>query len=79
MHWYQVEKRVKIFDDAYSAAHDADAVIIVTEWDEFKVLDYQRIYDSMRKPAFIFDGRLILDRLALNNIGFRVEVVGQVF
>jgi UDPglucose 6-dehydrogenase len=50
---------------------------VVTEWNEFKVLDYQRIYDDMQKPAFLFDGRLILDGPALAKIGFKVQVVGK--
>jgi len=53
---------VTITKDVYEVADGADALVICTEWDEFKTLDYQRIYHSMRKPAFIFDGRLILDR-----------------
>ncbi|KAI9100541.1 UDP-glucose/GDP-mannose dehydrogenase family, NAD binding domain-containing protein [Phlyctochytrium arcticum] len=73
----QYKKRVSIHRDPYEAAKDADAVLILTEWDEFKTLDYQRVYDSMKKPAFIFDGRLILDSKALREIGFHVEVIGQ--
>merc|ERR1711924_504295 len=38
--------------DAYSAAQGAHAIAIATEWDEFKTLDYKKIYDSMAKPAF---------------------------
>ena len=45
----------------YTAATDAHAVVICTEWDEFVTLDYERIYKNMAKPAFIFDGRKILD------------------
>ena len=39
----------------------AHAVVVCTEWDEFVTLDYNRIYDNMAKPAFLFDGRKILD------------------
>jgi UDPglucose 6-dehydrogenase len=42
--------------DAYEACVDAHAIILITEWKQFKLLDFQRIYDSMSKPAFIFDG-----------------------
>lgn len=45
--------------------------------DEFKTLDWQKVYDSMHKPAFVFDGRLILDRAALTKIGFKVETIGR--
>ena len=47
-------------NDPYEACKDAHAVAILTEWDEFKTYDWQRIYDNMMKPAFIFDGRNIL-------------------
>ena len=55
----------------------ADAVVVATEWDEFKELDYQRIFDGMNKPACIFDGRLILDTDKLKEIGFVVEAIGK--
>ncbi|HPE17114.1 MAG TPA: UDP-glucose 6-dehydrogenase, partial [Tenuifilaceae bacterium] len=61
-----------VVDDAYEACKDAHAVAVITEWDEFKTLDWQRIYDSMMKPAFVFDGRNILDHSKLTNIGFKV-------
>lgn len=70
-------KKYTVAADAYSACHGADAIVVCTEWDEFQTLDYARIYDSMRKPAFIFDGRLILDDDALRRIGFIVEVIGK--
>lgn len=72
-----IEKHVTIAKDAYEATKGADAIVVCTEWDEFKKLDYKRIYDNMHKPAFIFDGRLILDRAALTKIGFKVEVIGK--
>lgn len=74
----RVESLVTISNDAYSCLEASHALIIATEWDEFKTLDYRRIYDSMLKPAFAFDGRLILDHQHLHQIGFQVEVVGKV-
>ena len=74
---YAVQKQVTICADAYEASEGCDAVVVVTEWDEFKTLDYTRIYEKMNKPAFIFDGRLILDHKKLVNIGFQVEVIGK--
>jgi UDPglucose 6-dehydrogenase len=68
---------VTFCDDAYSACENADALVICTEWDEFRTLDYNRIYSVMRKPAFIFDGRLILDSSRLREIGFLVETIGK--
>lgn len=73
----EVKKYVTIHPSAYSAAKDADAIVIVTEWDEFKTLDYQQIFNDMKKPAFIFDGRLILDAAKLRDIGFHVEAIGK--
>jgi len=72
-----VKKMTSVSKTAYEAATNADAVIIATEWDEFKSLDYQKIYDAMNKPAFIFDGRLILDSKKLSQIGFHVKVIGK--
>ncbi|KAF3444842.1 hypothetical protein FNV43_RR14535 [Rhamnella rubrinervis] len=70
-------KQVSVVWDAYEATKDAHAVCILTEWDEFKTLDYQRIYDNMRKPAFIFDGRNIIDVDKLREIGFIVYSIGK--
>ncbi|CAN0058150.1 unnamed protein product, partial [Ectocarpus sp. 8 AP-2014] len=64
-------------EDAYSAANGSHALAILTEWDEFKTLDYQRIYDSMAKPAFVFDGRGVVDVEALRKIGFEVYCIGK--
>ena len=66
-----------VAEDPYAACAGAHAVAIVTEWDSFKTLDYSRIFDSMPKPAFIFDGRNILDLAALRVIGFRAFGIGK--
>ena len=58
------------------AAEGADAIVVLTEWTEFKVLDWKNIFKTMRKPAWIFDTRIILDRKELREIGFRVWTVG---
>uniref|UniRef100_A0A5K1A4B3 UDP-glucose/GDP-mannose dehydrogenase C-terminal domain-containing protein n=1 Tax=Nymphaea colorata TaxID=210225 RepID=A0A5K1A4B3_9MAGN len=63
--------------DAYEATKDAHAICILTEWDEFKNLDYQRMYDNMQKPAFVFDGRNVVDTEHLRNIGFIVYSIGK--
>ncbi|CAG5115006.1 unnamed protein product, partial [Candidula unifasciata] len=68
---------VTICPDAYSAADGSHALVICTEWDEFQNLDYQRIYHKMLKPAFIFDGRLLLNHQQLLDIGFKVETIGK--
>ncbi|XP_059161207.1 UDP-glucose 6-dehydrogenase-like isoform X2 [Physella acuta] len=72
-----VENLVSICNDAYTAAEGCHALVVCTEWDEFQDLDYQRIYNKMLKPAFIFDGRLILDHQKLMEMGFKVETIGK--
>lgn len=71
------EDQVEICNDAYEAAKDSHALAILTEWDEFKDLDYKRIYENMMKPAFIFDGRNITNRKELVEIGFQVYTIGR--
>jgi UDPglucose 6-dehydrogenase len=71
------DDRVEVCDNAYSAADGAHAVAILTEWDAFKNLDYTRIYNSMPKPAFLFDGRNLLDIPALQEIGFEASGIGK--
>lgn len=61
----------------YEACLNAHAVALMTEWDEFKTYDWQRIYDGMMKPAFIFDGRNILDHKLLSEVGFKVKAIGK--
>jgi len=63
--------------DPYEACKDAHAIAIITEWDEFKTYDWQRIYDNMKKPAFIFDGRNLLNHTMLREIGFEVRGIGK--
>ena len=63
--------------DPYEAAVGCDAIAVVTEWDEYRGLEYKRIFQSMRKPAFIFDGRNILDHHNLYEIGFNVYPIGK--
>ncbi|MFN3757306.1 MAG: UDP binding domain-containing protein, partial [Flavobacterium sp.] len=61
----------------YDACKEAHAIALLTEWDEFKTLDWQKIYDKMKKPAFIFDGRNILDKNKLTKIGFQFYGIGS--
>ena len=63
--------------DPYRAAEGAHAVLVVTEWDTYRELDYARIYAAMEKPAFIFDGRNTLDHNALRGLGFQVYAIGK--
>lgn len=73
----KVDELVTMCSDPYEAAKDTHAVVICTEWDEFKSYDYKRIYAHMLKPAFIFDGRMILDHQALMEMGYHVETIGK--
>ncbi|MEL1240085.1 UDP-glucose 6-dehydrogenase [Flavobacterium flavipallidum] len=65
------------FENPYEACSGAHAVAILTEWDEFVAYDWQKIYDAMQKPAFVFDGRNILNAVELEKIGFVYQAIGS--
>ncbi|NHA04772.1 UDP-glucose 6-dehydrogenase [Mucilaginibacter sp. HC2] len=67
---------VQVITDPYEACKGSHAIAVLTEWDEFKGYDWQRIYDNMLKPAKIFDGRNLLDADKLRAIGFQVRSIG---
>ncbi|MCL4178798.1 MAG: UDP-glucose 6-dehydrogenase [Verrucomicrobia bacterium] len=69
--------RVTFESDPYQAARGAHAVALLTEWREYRTLDYQRIFDGMVQPAFLFDGRNHLDHAKLHAIGFNVYSIGK--
>lgn len=69
--------RVTVHNEPYQAMEDAHAVAILTEWDEFKSYDWERIYNDMKKPAFVFDGRALLNREQLTNLGFKLYTIGR--
>jgi UDPglucose 6-dehydrogenase len=68
---------IEFLNDPYNACKDAHAIAVLTEWDEFKTYDWQKIYNNMKKPAFVFDGRNILDADKLKNIGFIFQQIGK--
>jgi UDPglucose 6-dehydrogenase len=70
------ESNVTLVNDPYEAAAGAHAIAVMTEWSMYKSLDYKKIFDSMEKPAFIFDGRNILDHKKLFKMGFNVFPIG---
>jgi len=72
-----IDQNVLYEIDPYKAAEEASAVAVMTEWEEFKTLDYERIYKFMKKPAFIFDGRNLLNHKQLYEIGFNVYPIGK--
>lgn len=69
--------QLKVCASAAEAADGAHAIAVLTEWDEFKTLDYNAFYEGMPKPAFVFDGRNILPHRKLREIGFRVFPIGK--
>lgn len=71
------EQLVSVFDSPYEAAKGAHGLAILTEWDEFVDLDWARIKESMKKPAFVFDGRKLLDRKKLESLGFVYYAIGE--
>lgn len=71
------KKRVTCYADSYEACSGAHAIAVLTEWDEFKEYDWKRIYDHMQKPAFVFDGRNLLDKKKLTDIGFVYKSIGS--
>lgn len=72
-----IRESVSFVEDPYEAAAGCDAIAVMTEWDVYASLEYKKIYDTMRKPSFIFDGRNILDHESLFQIGFNVFPVGK--
>ena len=72
-----LDGRVRYIEDPYEAAAGSDAIAVMTEWDLYKTLDFEAIYKTMSQPAFIFDGRNILDHENLFKIGFNVFPIGQ--
>ena len=68
---------VHVCNDPYEATEDTHAVAVMTEWDEFNTYDWHKIYDKMYKPAFLFDGRGILDEKELSSIGFETYTIGK--
>ena len=68
---------VTVVDSALDACKDAHAIAVLTEWDEFKQLNWQKVYDKMLKPAFLFDGRRLLEPKTKKNIGFEFYSIGR--
>ncbi|TWU59866.1 UDP-glucose 6-dehydrogenase [Rubripirellula tenax] len=72
-----IENNVTIAANAYEAASQSHAIVVMTEWDEFKSLDFAKVYASMQQPAFVFDGRNLLDHDQLAKIGFDIHAIGK--
>jgi UDPglucose 6-dehydrogenase len=75
----QISERMEnviVYNNHTDALFDAHAILILTEWDEFKGYNWESIYEKMKKPAFLFDGRNILDKKIMNSIGFNFKKIG---
>lgn len=70
-------ERVEVVQDPYEACDKAHATAVLTEWDEFKTYDWKKIYDHMFKPAFLFDGRRLLDDQGICKLGFDYFAIGK--
>jgi UDPglucose 6-dehydrogenase len=68
---------VTVAKDPYEACKNSHCIAILTEWDEFAEYDYKKIYESMQKPAFFFDGRNVVDIEEIENIGFEAYSIGK--
>ncbi len=72
-----IRERITVVNEPYTAMKDAHAIAILTEWDAFKAYDWKNVHENMMKPAFIFDGRGITDKLNLQKIGFELFRIGH--
>merc|ERR1739844_803258 len=71
------ESRLVFAETPEEAVDGAHALVVLTEWDEFKQYPYDAFYAKMMKPAFLFDGRGILDHTGLEDLGFEVHAIGK--
>ena len=71
------KKALCYYSEPLKACENSHAVAVITEWDEFKSYDWHKIYDCVMSPAKVFDGRNILDKEALKDIGFEVFSIGK--
>ncbi|MFZ1980492.1 MAG: nucleotide sugar dehydrogenase [Smithella sp.] len=72
-----IKGSIKYVEDPYQAAAGCHALLILTGWDLYRRLDFKKIYRSMVKPAFLFDGRNIIDHNKCFTIGFNVYPIGK--
>jgi UDPglucose 6-dehydrogenase len=72
-----LESNLEFCPAADVALDQAHAMVVLTEWDEFRSLNFEKIYQNMHKPAFVFDGRNILPAEKMRPIGFQMYCIGQ--
>ena len=70
------DPRVQIFSDTNQLFENSNAIVVLTEWDEFKDIDYENAFKNMIKPSWVFDGRGLLDREKIEEIGFKFKSIG---
>ena len=69
--------KISFCDDVYEAAHDADAIVILTEWHEYKNLDWSYLSSIMRSPPWVFDTRAIVDKKNIKDKGINLWMIGD--
>lgn len=74
-----VKKQITIASSSLEACKQKEAIVIATEWREFREIDWQTVYADMTKPAFVFDGRLLVDADKLREIGFKARILSVFF
>ncbi len=74
--FYFADLDINYFDDKYSMLKDADAIVLITEWKEFRSPDFKKIKDLL-KTSIIFDGRNQYDRKNMEKLGFKYYAVGK--
>lgn len=72
-----IERLVFVYDNPYDAMSSAHAVAVLTEWNEFKDYNWEKVYNDMFKPAFLFDGRNIMNKESLSKLGFDLYTIGK--
>ncbi|WP_417885249.1 nucleotide sugar dehydrogenase [Zunongwangia sp.] len=70
-------KLITVVNDPEVACSESHAVAVMTEWDEFLELNWEKIYESMLKPAFLFDGRRLLNKKDMEDLGFKLYTIGN--
>ena len=71
------KEHISIYNNPIDCIHKTNIIAILTEWDEFKDYDWKNLYKKMSKPAYIFDGRNIFDKVKLESIGFNYIGLGR--
>ena len=72
------DPRVQVFSDTKQLFENTNAIVILTEWDEFKDIDYANAFQKMIKPSWLFDGRGLLERQKIEQIGFKFKSIGNI-